>query len=251
MGKENLVSIITPSYNSSKFIEETIKSVLSQNYQDWEMIIVDDCSVDNSYEIAKRFSVVDCRIKVIRLEKNSGVAMARNAGINAANGRYIAFLDSDDLWLPQKLEKQIAFMREKDAVLSYTAYKKMDEAGRIRDGVVQVREKVSYSDLLSTCDIGCLTAIYDSHKIGKLLMPVVNHEDYALWLKILKKGFIAHGLNEPLAIYRVRKNSVSGNKLKAIKFQWNIYRNIEKLSLIDSMYYFTKYAYFGYKRFKS
>ena len=248
-GKE-LVSIITPVYNSEKYITETIESVLSQTYNNWEMIIVDDCSTDNSQSVVKGYRKHDNRIYIYELSENRGQAYARNYAIEKANGRYIAFLDSDDLWLPDKLEKQIRFIQEKDAVLSYTAYKKMYEDGNIIESTqINVPEKVTYNDLLSSCVIGCLTAIYDCQKIGKMYMPNIStQEDYALWLKILKKGFIAYGLNEPLAVYRVRYNSISSNKVKTAKNQWYVYRNCENLSLIKSAYHFLHYAYYGFKK---
>ncbi len=244
-----MVSIITPSCNSLKFIGETISSVMSQTYQDWEMIIVDDNSTDGSCRLIDTYVKQDTRIVMVRLEKNRGVAFARNAGIEMAKGRYIAFLDSDDLWLPRKLEKQVSFMRGKDAVLSYTAYKKINEDGSSRKDVMSVPRSVTYDSALDSNSIGCLTAMYDAQQLGKLYMPLVKHEDYALWLQILKKGHTAYGINEVLALYRTRKTSVSGNKLRAATFQWKIYRQTEKLSLVASMRHFVKYAYLGYSKF--
>lgn len=245
----DMVSIITPLYNSEAFVTETVKSVISQTYANWEMIIVDDCSTDSSYDLVEAFSKTEDRIKPVRLEENCGVAAARNTAIELAKGRYIAFLDSDDLWLPMKLERQITFMKETGALLSYTGYSKIDDDGNISGRALNVPAEVSYSELLSSNVIGCLTAVYDSWKLGKRFMPVVSHEDYALWLRILKEGNVAHGINEPLAKYRVRRASVSGNKLKAIRFQWNIYRRVEEFSLPFSMYLFLRYAYCGYRKY--
>ena len=246
----NLVSIITPSYKSEKFISQTIKSVLKQTYQNWEMIIVDDVSPDNSNKIIEWYIKKDSRIKLIKLEKNSGPAITRNAGIKEAKGRYISFLDADDLWLPKKLEKQISFMNENDIVLSYSSYYSIDEKDR-NLGMFITKEQVNYSDLLKTNNIGCLTAIYDTAKIGKLFMPnIIKRQDYGLWLKILKIIGETKGIIEPLAIYRIRENSVSSNKFKAAKYQWKIYREVEKLGLVKSLYYFTYYVYNGIRKYK-
>ena len=239
------VSIVTPSYNSERFIKESIESVLSQTYKNWEMLIVDDGSTDDSPSVIERYVSMDDRIRLIRLNQNSGVAVARNTAIAEAKGRYIAFLDSDDLWMPEKLEKQLQFMEEKNAEVTSTAYFRMDEFGNIKDGVVTVPERTTYSALLKSNVIGCLTAMYDISKVGKVYMSKVGHEDYTLWLRILKMGYDAYGLALPLAIYRVRDASVSGNKLKAAKYQWKIYREIEKLSLLDSLICFLQYAYHG------
>ena|SRR5690606_25332519 len=225
----NLVGIITPIHNCSDFLEKTIQTVLSQTYQDWEMIMVDDCSTDQSLAIAQRYAAQDGRIKVLKLEQNSGAAVARNTAIEAAQGRYIAFLDSDDLWLPNKLETQLQFMKENDAAFSYSAYEKIDENGTVF-GVIGVPEKISYHDLLKTCSIGCLTAVYDTHKLGKIYMPTnTKREDFATWLQILKKFDYAYGINEVLAQYRVYNSQTSAKKAKMAKENWRLYRDIEKL----------------------
>lgn len=245
----NLISIITPSYNSEKFISKTIESVLSQTYTNWEMIIVDDCSPDNSNEIIEEYCKKDSRVKLIKLEKNSGPARARNTAIKEAKGRYIAFLDADDLWLPDKLEKQIKFMNENNLSFTYSAYKLIDEEDNDL-GVFIPREELTYEDILKTNDIGCLTAIYDTEKLGKVYMPnILKRQDYGLWLKILKEIKETKGIVEPLAIYRIRKNSVSSNKLKAAIYQWKIYREVEQLNLIKSLYYFTHYIWNGIKKY--
>ncbi len=250
MDTENCVSIITPSYNSERFIKKTIESVLSQTYTNWEMLIVDDGSTDDSPSLIEKHTRIDGRIKLLRLKRNSGVATARNTAIAEAKGRYIAFLDSDDLWMPEKLEKQLRFMGEKDAVITCTAYLKMDEPGNIKDEIVNVPERTTYSELLKSNSIACLTAMYDIKRIGKVYMCNVGHEDYTVWLRILRMGHDAYGLNQPLAIYRVRDSSLSGNKLKVARYQWKIYREIEKLSLSDSLIYFIQYAHYGFKKWR-
>ena len=245
------VTIIMPSYNSEKFIIESVESVLVQTYSNWELIIVDDCSPDSSNHIIMKYVDSDHRIKLIKLEKNSGPAVARNTAIEAANGRYIAFLDSDDVWLPNKLEKQIKFMQDNDLAFTYSSYKLVGEDNEDL-GLFITKDKISYFDMLKTCSVGCLTAIYDTEKIGKQYMPLIlKRQDYGLWLKILKLIGETRGILEPLATYRIRKSSVSSNKVKAAKYQWKIYREIEKLSFLKSLYYFVFYAYNGVTKYKN
>jgi len=246
-----LVSVITPVYNSSKFVGEAIRSVQAQTFTDWEMIIVDDCSTDNSVQIVEAFVHKDDRIQLIKLATNSGAAIARNSAIEVTQGRYVAFLDSDDLWLPVKLEKQLAFMQANDYPFSYAAYDKVDENGQVF-GHIGVPDRVGYSDLLKTCSIGCLTAMYDSEYFGKVYMPLIcKRQDFGLWLKLLKKTNYAYGLNETLAQYRVRKDSISANKANAAVFTWRLYREVEGLSLIKAGYYFGHYAVSGLLRTKA
>jgi glycosyltransferase involved in cell wall biosynthesis len=235
--KDNLISVITPLYNSKHFISETLESVLSQSYQNCEMIIVDDCSTDNGADIVKEFQKKDHRIELIKLKKNSGAAVARNTAIKNAKGRYIAFLDSDDLWHPEKLEKQIKFMQDNDYAFTYTNYQKMTESGELIDEIVKSPSELDYKKALHTNYIGCLTAMYDTKKIGKIYMPEIRkRQDYGLWLKILKQ-VNGHGLNENLAYYRVRDNSVSSDKINLLKYNWKLYRDIENLSILRSSYY--------------
>jgi teichuronic acid biosynthesis glycosyltransferase TuaG len=247
----NLVSIITPSYNSSEFIEETINSVLNQTYTNWEMIIVDDVSADNSIEIIQKYIKINSKIKLIELENNSGAAVARNTAIKAAKGRFIAFLDSDDLWLPEKLEKQINFMLKNKYEFTYSFYDLIDEANIKYGKTFEAQTEATYKGLLKTCTIGCLTAIYDTKEIGKIYMPLIRRrQDYGLWLKILKKIPKAYCFNESLAIYRKRQDSISSDKKKAALFQWKIYREVEKLNIFSSIYFFIHYAINGFKKYK-
>lgn len=246
----NLVSIITPSFNSSNFIKKTIESVINQSYNNWELIIVDDCSSDDSCLIINEFVQLDPRIKLIKLEKNSGAAVARNMGIDAANGRFIAFLDSDDTWLPEKLSEQVSFMIKNDYVLTYTQYHQVDENGNLLKHL-NFPLKVNYHELLKTCVIGCLTVMYDTDKIGKIYFPLIRkRQDFALWLKILKIVPYAYCLPLDLASYTVRKDSISSNKLKAAQYNWYLYRNIEELNFFKSLYYFSHYAIRGIIRSK-
>lgn len=247
---DEMVSIITPSYKSERFVAQTIESVLAQTYTNWEMVIVDDVSPDRSNEIIEMYAQKDTRIKLIRLEKNSGPAVARNRAIEEAAGRYIAFLDADDLWLPEKLEKQLAFMSQNNLAFTYSSYYLIDEENTDK-GTFITKTSVSYTDLLKTCSIGCLSAIYDTSKIGKVYMPLIlKRQDYGLWLKILRKIGETKGMLEPLATYRLLKNSVSSNKRKAAHYQWKIYRDVEKLNIFKSVYYFTHYAFNGVLKYK-
>lgn len=245
------VSIITPSYNCSEYISKTIESVLAQTLIDWELIIVDDCSCDNSVDIIKSYLAIDSRIKLIQLHENSGAAVARNRAIEAAKGRYIAFLDSDDVWLSNKLSKQLNFMEINNYSFVFSAYEKIDDSGKVF-GYVGVPKKVSYSDLLKVCSIGCLTSIYDTDYFGKVYMPLIRkRQDMGLWLKLLKKVDYAYGLDDITAQYRVRSDSISSNKLIAAKFTWSLYRKVEGLKLISAIYYFSHYAFRGLLRTKA
>jgi glycosyltransferase involved in cell wall biosynthesis len=245
-----LVSVVTPSYNSEEYLSGAIDSVLLQSYSNWEMIVVDDCSSDCSGELVREYAMKDSRIKLITLDINSGAAVARNAAIKAAQGRYIAFLDSDDRWLPCKLEKQLSFMQKHGVAFSYTAYEKLDCTGSVV-GNVNIPPKVSYKDLLKVCSIGCLTAMYDTEKIGKIYMPLIRkRQDLGLWLRILKSTPYAYGLNEVLAQYHLRKDSISADKRTASTYTWRLYRDVEGLSFLVAAYYFTHYAFNGVLRTK-
>ena len=236
------VSIITPSYNSSKFIVETIRSVLSQTYSHWEMIIVDDCSTDNSVEVIKSFVEKDSRIRLVELTENSGAAVARNKAIEEAKGQYIAFLDADDLWDPAKLEKQLDFMIKNNYSFVYSKYSAISEDGNGLSKDLVFPSKVGYKDLLKTCSIGCLTVVLDRGKFTDISMPLIRRgQDYALWLKLLKQVDYAYCLDEDLAKYRVLENSLSRNKIKKFKGQWNIYRKIEGLTIWTSLFYIFHY----------
>jgi len=237
-----LVSIITPTYNSAIYVSATLASVGAQEFQDWEHIIVDDASSDETVSLLHELSAEDPRIKVIALEQNSGAAVARNAAIDAARGRFIAFLDADDLWMPQKLAVQIAYMLKTGAPFICSSYNVIDEQGN-HCGTVTVPERVTYKKILRNNTIGCLTAVYDTDYFGKVQMPLIRkRQDLGLWLKLLKRVRHAHGLNESLAQYRIRPGSISHNKVSAAKSTWKLYRHIEKLPLPVAVYYFLSYA---------
>ena len=241
---KELVSIVMPSYNSATLIEKSIDSILAQTYKNWELIVVDDFSIDKSINIIESLMAIDERISLIKLNKNSGPAIARNRGIQEAKGRYIAFLDSDDLWTSDKLLKQISFMQVYDIALSYTGYYRVEEEREEIIDQIHVLTKVDYPELLKQNIIGCLTAVYDTKKIGKVYMPNIRRrQDFGLWLAILKKVPYAYGLDQPLAYYRVRGVSLSSNKIEASKYNWKLYRDIEKLPIYKSIYYFGWYTY--------
>jgi glycosyltransferase involved in cell wall biosynthesis len=245
-----LVSIITPLYNSEKYISKTVESVIAQTYQVWELIIVDDCSIDNSVEIVDSFIKKEDRIKLIRLKKNSGTAIARNLGIKKARGDYIAFIDSDDLWLPRKLEKQLRFMLENEYPFSYSSYERIDQKGKFL-GVVGIPKSVSYRQLLNTCYIGCLTVMLEKAFFDDISFPLIRkRQDFGLWLKLLKEVDKAHGITECLAKYRVHNESISSNKLNSAKHTWILFRVVEKLNLPLAIYYFSQYSIRGFLRFK-
>jgi teichuronic acid biosynthesis glycosyltransferase TuaG len=238
----NLVSIITPSYNASKFIEECIRSVLDQSYTNWELIIVDDCSSDNSCEMIRKYN--DKRIQLFELDSNVGAAEARNVAIRQAKGKYIAFLDSDDLWEPQKLEKQISFMQKKDIVFSFSTYQPMSEDGSKLYSIIYAPKIVAYSSYLKNTIIGCLTVVIDREKTGDFEMPNIrSSHDMALWLLIMRRGFDAYGLDENLAKYRIVSTSNTASKWHAAKDVWKVYREIEKLSFFYSSWCFLNYAF--------
>jgi glycosyltransferase involved in cell wall biosynthesis len=250
MSRAAAVSIIMPSYNTARFLRATVESVLGQSFSDWELLAADDHSTDNSRDILRHYRSRDPRIRVLALERHLGPAGARNAAISAARGSYMAFIDSDDVWLPQKLERHIAFMQGEGSALSYTAYHKIHEDDSL-GGLVSVPSTVDYDALLYSNCIGCSTAIYDTARLGKVFFPdIARRQDHGLWLKILRKGLRAHGLNEPLTLYRVRKQSVSSNKFIAAAYQWQLYRRVEGLSLGSTLLHFAGYAYRGVRKMR-
>jgi len=245
----NLVSIITPSFNSSKFIDDCLRSILSQSYVHWELLIIDDCSLDNSKDIILGFSNLDERIKPIFLEKNVGPAEARNIGIRKAEGKYIAFLDSDDMWDSYKLDKQLSFMRENNIAFSFSNYQFMSENGQVLSNLILAPKKITYHSYLKNTIIGCLTVIIDREKTGSFEMPNIrSSHDMALWLLIMKRGFSAYGLNENLAKYRVVSSSNTANKINSAKDVWSVYREIEKLNVMYSVFCFIGYVFNAIKK---
>lgn len=233
-----LVSIITPSYNCSKYIGKTIESIISQTYKNWELLVVDDCSTDNSRDIITGYSLIDCRIKLIKLDKNSGAGVARNVAIEAAKGKFIAFLDSDDVWFSDKLEKQLNFMALKDCAMSHTSYMTCDDDDNIT-GIVVCRKRESLKSMCKDDKMGFLTVIYDVSKTGKVFMPELRkRQDWALKLKVLKVCKYAYGMKEPLAYYRKRVGSISNNKFSLIKYNIAVFHEVLGWSKIKSNLFF-------------
>lgn len=248
---KHLVSIITPTYNSERFISETIEAIQKQTYQNWELLITDDCSTDNTVKIIKEYQKTDERIRLFELKENGGAGVARNNSIKEANGRFIAFCDSDDVWEKNKLRKQVTFMLKTQCNLSFSSYDIVDESGNPKGGV-KALGKVTYKIMLRNNYIGCLTAVYDTQKIGKVYMPTIRkRQDWALWLKVLRKGKVAYGLEESLAVYRDRSNSISTNKLEMLKYNWSIYKDVEKFSFIHSVWLMVQFlVYYFLKKSK-
>lgn len=242
--KNEIVSIVTPLHNGEQYVAQTIESVLSQTYPYWELIIVDDCSSDRGCEIVNEYISKDDRIKLIKNEVNSGPAITRNKAIKASIGKYIAFLDSDDLWTSEKLEVQINFMKNNDAYFTFTYYDQITENGGFIKNVDSLPDKVDYLSSIKSNKIGCLTAVYDVSHFGKVYMEdIAKRQDYTLWLKLLKKVQYAYCVPKILAHYRIRENSVSSNKFKLVKFHWHIYRHIEGHSFFRSLYFISNYIF--------
>ena len=242
-----MISIVTPVYNAATFIRQTMEMVQAQTYTDWELILVDDGSKDNSCEVIETYlkENPDERIRLIKKGKNEGAALTRNRGIKEAKGRYIAFLDADDVWLSHKLQRQMEFMQEKDAGFVFSAYEFGDEEAMGTGRIVHVPDSLTYKKALSRTVIFTTTVLLDTTKISKdlIYMPNVPSEDSATWWQILRNGHVARGLDEVLAVYRRPAKSLSSNKLKAIQRIWYLYRNVEKLSLPQSCIAFVGWAY--------
>ena len=233
---KSLVSIITPTFNSEKFIAETIQSVKNQTYENWEMIIVDDCSSDETFSIISNFSKNDNRIKIHQLKNNSGAGVARNEGVNLATGRFISFLDSDDLWKPSKLKKQVEFLISNNLPLTFSFYERINEEGKPLNEIVKCPKKLHYFQLFFCNYVGNLTGIYDVTYFGKInISSIRKRQDWVMWLSILKKTKIAIPIPESLAYYRVRVNSISASKYDLLKHNFSVYRNYHKLNIVMSI----------------
>lgn len=243
-----IVSIILPLYNAESYIRKTILSVINQSFANWELIIVNDCSKDNSLSIAKEYLLIDSRIQIFSNERNYGVSYTRNKAISYASGKYIALLDADDLWHPEKLMMQITFMEKNNYEVSYCAYQKMTVFEEPK-GIIHVPKKMNYNKLLKGCLINCITGVYLREKFSHISFKDTKVEDYIFWLEIFKEIDYAYGIIDCLAYYRVQKNSRSSNKLDIVKFHWKIYRHIEKLPLPKAFYFFIIYFIKGVIRF--
>ena len=244
-----LISIITPSYNSEKYLKECIESVLNQTYSNWEMLIVDDASIDGSRSIIESYSSKEPRIKAILLDKNIGASEARNIAIDKSEGRYIAFLDSDDIWFSEKLDVQLMFMRDNKCSFTFSSYEIITEDGLKVTSRILVPIKISYSQYLKNTIIGCLTVMIDKSKFDNIKMPILrSSHDMALWLELLREGGYAYGIQQPLAQYRNVKSSNTSNKFKAACDVWKVYRYHENLSFLYSIYNFMFYVFNAFKK---
>lgn len=245
----SLVSIITPSYNSSKFVSQTIRSIISQTYQNWELLIIDDCSKDNSVEIIKKFADNDERIFLLQNKTNSGAAISRNRGIEKSTGKYIAFLDSDDIWEKDKLYVQMSIMIRDDLALSHTSYYLMNFKGVFLKNI-SVKELSSYNDLLKCNYIFCSTVMINVDKFKNIKMPNIRRrQDWALWLTLLKNtNYKAVGINKALCGYRITNDSLSSNKFKLIKYNYFIYRKVMKFNFFKTVFYFFRFFIYHFRK---
>lgn len=238
-------------YNGERFIGKTIESVIAQTYTDWEMIIINDGSKDRSPEICREYAARESRIKVFD-QPNGGSAAARNNGIRRAEGRYIALLDADDTWMPYFLESQLELMKEKNGVLVFGSHLRIDENDKECLRPFRVPEQVTYHDMLKTCYISCLTGLYDTLPFGKVFLHEEFRslrDDYVYWLEIIKKCKIAYGNQRILGSYRILGSSISRNKKKVIRPQYLVYRKVEGLGVLKSLYYLLRWAIAGYRKY--
>lgn len=245
MNKHDIkISVILPVYNADKHLEKTIESIVTQSYTNMEIIAINDCSNDKSLEILITYKEKDNRIKIHNLDTNAGVAVARNIGINSAQGKYIAFIDSDDIWKSDKLERQLLFMIEKGVVFSYTSIEYIDENSIIMKNKRQIKKVATYKSLLRNTVIATSTVMINKDEIHDIHMPLLRSgQDYAAWLKILRKGIVAHGIDSPLTQYRISSKSLSSNKFKSIMQVWKIQRDYENISLINRVINILFYIY--------
>ena len=249
MENQPLVSVIMPCYNMEKYIAATIHSVQQQTYPYWELLIVDDASTDGTDDIVKSHQIQDDRIHFVVKPKHSGIADTRNQCISMAKGRFLAFLDADDLWHPEKLEQQLQFMTERNIGFSYSSYDCVDEEGKPLEKMVKSAGNLDYDAYLHNTIIGCSTVMIDTTIIGNVFVPNFRtSEDTATWLNILKKGFLAYAIEQPLTSYRIRQHSASSNKLKASSDLWRVYRKNEKLPLFKAVACFSSYAFNAIKK---
>lgn len=247
----NLVSIVTPAYKAAEFVGHAIESVIAQDYSRWEMLVVDDCSPDGTAAEVARFARADSRVKLFRQPQNIGAAEARNVALLAAQGRYIAFLDSDDLWLPGKLSRQLEFMRGENVGLSFTAFRRITQYGERTGRLIHVPDHIGYRGLLKNTAIATSTVIVDRQLAGPLRMTRTYYDDFVMWLELMKRGVVARGLDLDLMRYRVLAQSISRNKVNSAKQVWRTYREIEKLDPVSSAWYFVNYAARGWLKYRA
>ncbi len=249
MESQPLVSVIMPCYNMASFVSDSIKSVIAQTYPHWELLIVDDASTDKTVNIIESYAQIHSRIRFTIKKQNSGIADTRNQCIQMAQGQFLAFLDADDIWHPEKLEKQLCFMIEKNVGFTYSTYDWIDEDGKILNKFINTIGNLDYETYLRNTIIGCSTVMVNKTIIGDVFVPKFRtSEDTATWLDILRKGFLAYAIDESLVSYRIRRKSASSNKIKASIDLWKVYRHHEKLSFFKATYYFSCYAFNAIKK---
>jgi teichuronic acid biosynthesis glycosyltransferase TuaG len=244
-----LVSIITPAFRAARFVGDSIRSAVAQDYPNWEMLIVDDCSPDDTAKRVEEWVGRDSRVRLIRQPRNGGPAAARNAALASASGRFAAFLDSDDYWLPQKLSRQLEFMRTNGAAISFTGFRRITEDGGQIGRLLTVPERLTYTQLLGNTAIATSTVIIDRSITGPLQMRPVYYDDFVLWLSLLRRGHVAFGMNEDLMRYRVVGKSVSRNKSRSAREVWKTYRNVEELGILRSAWCFANYSARGWLKY--
>lgn len=247
---DRLVSIIVPAYKAAAYIDRTIESVVAQTYPHWEMLIADDCSPDDTRDVVGRWSQREPRVRLIALERNGGPAAARNAALQRASGRWIAFLDSDDMWLPAKLERCLAHAQATRAALVYTGYRRISQDGSRAGKYIHVPRALTYRRLLGNTAIATSTVLIDRSLAGEVRMAPVFYDDFVCWLSILKRGHVAHGLDEDLMRYRVLAQSVSRNKGRSAREVWSTYRRVEHLGLLAASWYFLRYAFNALRKYR-
>ena len=249
MENQPLVSVITPCYNMEQFVADTIQSVRNQTYSHWEMLIVCDASTDRTADILLALAKQDERIKITIKANHQGIADARNQAIQQAKGHYLAFLDADDLWHPEKLERQLQFMQEKHIGFSFSSYDLVNEAGQALGKTIKAHHDMNYKSYLRNTIIGCSTVMVDTNIVGPVIVPRFRtSEDTATWLDILKQGHLAYVITQPLVSYRIRSKSASSNKLKASHDLWGVYRCHEKMSFFKALFYFGCYVFNALKK---
>lgn len=250
MGGEPHVDVVVPAFNCATYLPAAIESLRVQEYDNWRAWIVDDCSSDNTWDIAQKCAAGDSRFTLHRLDANGGPAESRNFIIARASGPLLAFLDADDVWDSKKLVRQVEFLRQSGAGLTYTSYEKIDEGGRIISQIVHAPPTTNYRTLLLSNVIACSSVLLDIQACGRELMPLIRkRQDHAYWLKLTRRGVVAKGLDEPLLRYRVHPGSISSNKLDAARYSWLLYRSVEGLGIVRATYYFLNYAVRGAMKF--
>ena len=247
---DGLVSVIMPIYNAEKYLVETLNSVFNQSYQNIEIILVDDCSTDRSAAIVSEMKTTHPEIVYYRQEKNMGAGAARNKALELAKGRYVAFLDSDDIWIFNKIQKQLGLMKEKKAVFSYTAIEMVDENNNIIKSKRNIKEICDYKYLLHNTIIATSSVVIDRTTSGDFRMPLRRGgQDYATWLMLLRDGAVAHGINEALVKYRVASGSLSSNKFKSIKQVWEIQTHDEHINKISAIFHVISFCFNAFKKY--